>query len=143
MENLKFRIRTWKKFMYQEDQYLSSFIRRWISKIKYDTKSFWSWDHEKTLPWWCIDWYMDQWIGLLDKNWKEIYTWDIVEWIWRQWVMIFEDWRFFPKSNLEYSSIAITMATRQLIIWDLESWECKVIWNVRENLDLLNKDQWS
>lgn len=80
MKALKFRAWTGKQMVYQEDQYLGSFIRRAVAQIIQDnSEELTAQDHESYLPnGGDIEEYLTQVTGTLDFNEKEIYHEDIV-----------------------------------------------------------------
>lgn len=69
--------------------------------------------------------------GLYDKNWTKIFEGDILMSHGRKWHIIFEGWRFYPKSNIDY--------LQRMMELDLEEWYCEVTWNIYQNIDLLSE----
>ena len=70
-----FRARVGDKLYYQDDQYLTSFLRRVIRDINYDNDIMS--DHESYLPK-PLEEYLEQWTGLTDRNGVKIFEGDMV-----------------------------------------------------------------
>lgn len=78
VRELKFRAWTGKQMMYQDNQYLASFIRRFVLQICLEHGS--TQQHESYLPnGGNIDEYLQQYTGLKDKNEKDGYQDDLVK----------------------------------------------------------------
>jgi uncharacterized phage protein (TIGR01671 family) len=76
---IEFRAWTGKKMIYQDTQYLASFIRRAVTQIILDHEGTSIKHHESYLPnGGTIDEYLQQYIRVDDKNGKKAYIGDIV-----------------------------------------------------------------
>lgn len=74
--------------------------------------------------------------GLLDKNWKEIYEWDIIKWKdndpeLRYFRCIFDQWGF-KFQDLQYKTICRYW-------WSYCTWFIEIVGNIYENPGLLNQ----
>jgi uncharacterized phage protein (TIGR01671 family) len=138
---IKFRVWTGKQMLYQDEQYLASFIRRAVLQINLDNERGFQQAHESYLPdGKSIDDYLMQFTGLTDCHDKEIYEGDVIRW--KIWPSSVED----ENDTIEkYVVDAVTMlrgcfhAVRRIqIIGTIEPYRrLEVIGNLYENADLL------
>lgn len=135
MKELKFR--AWdneSKYMITSNNSIGTIVKRQI-EWWYNLMQNWNlWSNDMKL--WRYE--LMQYTGLKDKNWKEIYEWDILK-IWKSskdyYVVFWHDryCSFAIKSKLDIYS---------LFFWEaLEAEDCEVIWNIYENPELLKDNK--
>ena len=106
---------------------------------------FRAWDWKKMISVWCIAFYKDntfsindelelwnknnlmQYTWLKDKNWKEIYEWDIITICEKPYDVYYENWWF--RTNAVFKSSLMYLYENKV--------ETEIIWNIFENKELL------
>lgn len=134
---------------------------------------FRAWDKERNVMIWSdydnFEWYKDEWYTdvqymdlcgienmsknerydlmqltwLIDRNWKEIYEWDILG-CWPEddstCDIVFEKWSFKKHFVMEEWSVKIHEPREFTTLWDtVDSKMWEIIWNIYENPELLTK----
>jgi hypothetical protein len=124
MKPLKFRAWTGKQMLYQDKQYLASFIRHVVLQINLDSERGFQRAHEAYLPdGKSIDDYLLQWTGPLDIAGKEIYVGDIVQF------QTFDGWGI-----VRFCAPAFVASDHSL-----RGYEVEVVGNIYETPELLKE----
>lgn len=141
---IKFRAWTGKKMMYQEKQYLASFIRRAVTAIMIDHDIEDYRDHESYLPnGGVIDEYLMQFTGIEDNHNAPIYEGDIVRFKnEREYVVGVVQFGkhngafcfYVPQDNLRIPMLNFMSTLSLAATYDFE-----IIGNIHENAELLTK----
>lgn len=80
--SIEFRAWTGKKWFYQDNQYLGSFVRRAVSEIIMDTTGEFSSGHESYLPnGGDIEEYLFRFTGVKDMHGKKIFEGDVLRYV--------------------------------------------------------------
>lgn len=138
---IEFRAWTGKKMIYQDNQYLGSFIRRVVPRIIEDHGGEHYREHESYLPnGGTIDEYLQQFTCIKDKNGKKVYIGDIIDCNYTWWGLPIHErhvvrWSEFMQI-LPFHQAFSYGSDRRLWINDLAN-KFGVIGNACENPELL------
>jgi uncharacterized phage protein (TIGR01671 family) len=113
-------------------------FRAWEKEIK---KMYYRWNHELFKDRWMDNYNFEflQYTWLLDKEWKEVYEGDIIEWPIEWWTN--SDSTLPEKNNNIITIDDITNLPVNNSDWSIAISEYKIIWNIYENPDLLEDNK--
>lgn len=127
---IKFRAWTGKTMMYQEKQYLGSFLRRVVTRIMLEHGSDTPKEHESYLPQGtAIDDYLLQWTGFTDRKKQDVYDGDFLGNEWGKYRVFWDRGGFVVQSEDGFRHN----------IGDMDIQALEVIGNERENPDLFKE----
>ena len=152
MRQIKFRAFDLESQSMKEVEMIVTYLKKddnwmlWEVFYEWEKHSHYYWD------WEIIECKLMQFTWLLDKNWKEVYEWDLLKteinsriWIYE---IIFSSWCF--RKALRYRSFEYEEDSDSNIYWDFyfnwtEWWAdifthtnfTEIIWNIYENKELL------
>lgn len=132
---IEFRAWTGKKMIYQDNQYLASFIRRAALQIMLDHEGTYIMEHESYLPnGGTIDEYLQQYIRLKDKNDRKAYIGDIVR---LDKAIGLHDMRVFEINALDALGFSLLYDDADYDGINLQLIPFEIIGNIKENPELL------
>ena len=127
---IKFRAWTGKTMMYQEKQYLESFLRRVVMQVTIDHDFPEIYEHESYLPkGTVIDEYLMQWTGFADRKKQDVYDGDFLGNEWGKYRVFWDRGGFVVQSEDGFRHN----------IGDMDLQALEVIGNEKENPDLFKE----